>query len=810
MMTFEQTAAPVIKDPKQFNSRSGNFLERLVFNNRLLGIVFCTLLTGYLGYQASKLEINTSFDKMLPHSSEFIKNYQEKETKELFRNRGNSIRIDVENLKGDIYDAAYLKVLQKINDTVYLIPAVDRAFVRSLWMPAVRFLLITEDGYVGGPVMPTDYDGSKKSIAQLKAQVASANIIGSLVANNQHSSVILVPLLDYDPDGKPLNYATFKHEIETKVRSLESDSIRIHVDGFAQLMGDLIDGLFQVLTYFAVAAVMAGIMIYYYTRCMRSTILVLGCSLVAVSWQLGVVHLLGFVLDPYSILVPFLVFAIGVSHGAQKMNGIMQDVGRGTHRYVAARYTYRRLFLAGATALVADAVGFAALMTIDIPVIRELAMTASIGVAMLVFTNLLLLPVLLSYTGVSSAAAARSLRAETKKERGMLQWLDRFTERRFATPTLIMATILAVGGYAISLNLKIGDLEPGAAELRPDSRYNRDNAFMSQNYGLSSDLFAVIVKAKKGDLSTYPVLIEMDRLAMQLRELPSVQAIASVAEYARTSTLASYEGSPKWLALNRDPVVISQQSFGAVNFERPELINAGWTTAAVNVNLTDHKAETLTRVVEVAKEFAETHSTDDYQFLLAGGSAGIAAATNITVERANRTMLYLVYGMVIALCFITFRSWRAVIVAVVPLALTSIMCEALMVFLGIGVKVATLPVIALGVGIGVDYALYLLSVQLAHQRAGVPLKEAYLLAVGFTGKVVALVGLTLATGVVTWAFSPIKFQADMGILLTFMFLWNMVGALIGIPALSSFLLRDADFADFKRDNQPVNTGTVAA
>jgi len=141
------------------------------------------------------------------------------------------------------------------------------------------------------------------------------------------------------------------------------------------------------------------------------------------------------------------------------------------------------------------------------------------------------------------------------------------------------------------------------------------------------------------------------------------------------------------------------------------------------------------------------------------------------------------------LCFITFRSWRAVVVAVVPLVITSVLCEALMVVLGIGVKVATLPVVALGVGIGIDYALYLLSVQLAQQRAGATLAEAYRSALQFTGKVVVLVGVTLAAGVATWALSPIKFQADMGILLAFMFLWNMVGAVVLIPALSHFLLR---------------------
>ena len=147
----------------------------------------------------------------------------------------------------------------------------------------------------------------------------------------------------------------------------------MHVIGFAKLVGDLIDGLMQMGLYFGLAALIAAAIICLYTRCVRSTALVIACSLVAVVWQLGLVAALGFELDPYSILVPFLVFAIGVSHGAQKMNGIMQDIARGAHRLVAARFTFRRLFLAGLTALLADVVGFAVLTVIDIPVIQDLA-----------------------------------------------------------------------------------------------------------------------------------------------------------------------------------------------------------------------------------------------------------------------------------------------------------------------------------------------------------------------------------------------------------------------------------------------------
>jgi len=484
-----------------------------------------------------------------------------------------------------------------------------------------------------------------------------------------------------------------------------------------------------------------------------------------------------------------------VSHGAQKMNGIMQDIARGTHRLVAARYTFRRLFLAGVTALLADAVGFAVLVLIPIPVIRELALAASIGVAVLVFTNLLLLPVLLSFVGVGARAARRTLELEQRQlagHRGLWVFLDHFAERRsWASVTVLVALALGVAGFVVSQRLQIGDLDPGAPELRPQSRYNRDNAYVSGHYALSSDVFAVIVKTPPEGCLKYETLEHVDQLAWELQQLPEVRMTLGLQDVVRQITAGSFEGNPKWLTISRNQDVLN---YGAqqASVNNPDMFNTECSVMPLVAFLSDHKAATLSSVLATVERFIAEHPTDaaKLQLLPAAGGAGIEAATNIVVKQANTTMLLYVYAAVIALCLITFRSWRATVVAVLPLVLTSILCEALMVWLGMGVKVATLPVIALGVGIGVDYALYLLSVQLAGQRRGLSLAEAYGDAVLFTGRVVALVGVTLAAGVITWAFSPIKFQADMGVLLTFMFIWNMVGALVLIPALSHFLLND--------------------
>ena len=794
-LQFEEM--PVVRSVAEFDRRGGNLLERLVFNNRFAVVVVCAIVTVVLGYfAATRLALNASFERMIPQSQPSIRNYLEHKAD--LRGLGNSLRIVVENEDGDIFDPKYLEALKKVSDEMALTAGVDRAWMKSLWVPSVRWTEVTEEGFRGGPVMPDNYDGSPRAVAELKQNIARSGLVGSLVSSDFKSTMVFVPLLDRDPaTGKPIDYRSLSRVLDGKVRdSIEAATagphVRVRTIGFAKVVGELIDGLAKVMAFFGAAALIAIGIIYAYTRCPRSTALVIACSLVAVAWQLGLVALLGFELDPYSMLVPFLVFAIGVSHGAQKMNGIMQDIGRGTHKLVAARYTFRRLFLAGLTALLADAVGFAVLMAIDIPVIRDLAVTASLGVAVLIFTNLLLLPVLLSYAGVSEEAAARSLAEEREESRGLglgRMWalLDRFTTRRWALGAIAAAAVLAAVGLVVSSGLRIGDLDPGAPELRAGSRYNQDNAYITAHYALSSDQFAVIVKTGKEGCLTYPTLVEADRLAWRLRQVDGVQTSVSLPDAVRQITAGSFEGNPKWLTINRNQDVLNYAAQQA-SVNNPDLFNTACSVMPVIAYLSDHKAETLARVSAAAAEFAAEHQAPDRKFLLAAGNAGIEAATNTAVEHANRAMLLYVYAAVIVLCFVTFRSWRAVVVAVVPLILTSILCEALMVMLGIGVKVATLPVIALGVGIGVDYALYLLSVQLAHQRAGMALPQAYAKAVQFTGRVVGLVGVTLAAGVVTWAFSPIKFQADMGILLTFMFLWNMVGALVLIPALSHFLL----------------------
>ncbi|MCH4271354.1 efflux RND transporter permease subunit [Kerstersia gyiorum] len=769
---------------EDFDPRSGSLLERLLFNHRRWVVLLCLLVTCFMGWQITHLQVNASFEKTIPAHHPYIVNFAAHQDD--LAGLGNVVRIVVANPQGSIYDREYLDTLRELSDEVFLLPGVNRSQMKSLWTPTTRWTGVTEEGLEGGPVIPDQYDGGPQSLQQLATNIGRSGEIGQLVAFDARSSVIFVPLLA-QARGQALDYGALAASLEALRDKYEQRGVTLHIVGFAKIVGDLIDGVHDVLAFFMLALAIAALMVFWYTRCVRSTLLVVLVSLVAVVWQLGTLPLLGYVLDPYSILVPFLVFAIGMSHGAQKMNGIMQDVGRGVHKLLAARYTFRRLFMAGLTALLADAVGFAVLLAIDIQAIRELAIAASLGVAMLIVTNLVLLPILLSYTGVSARAARRSLMADQAAAtgRGQRLWnaLADFTQPRRAGAAVLLAVLLGGAGFYASTRLQIGDLDQGAPELRADSRYNRDVAYMGQAYGASTDVLAVMVETPEGECARYETLNRIDALEWELQRLEGVEATSTLAQLTRRAVMGLNEGNPRWYEF-----IPNQGILNSVTGASPRgLYNEACSLLTLYVYLQDHKAATLTRVTQHIEAFARVNDSEHARFLLAAGSAGIEAATNEVVSDAWRRMLFMVYGAVVLLCFLTFRNWRAVVVAVLPLVLTSLLAEAVMVLLGIGVKVSTLPVIALGVGIGVDYALYILSAMLANLRQGMALREAYRGALLFTGKVVMLTGFTLSAGVATWIFSPIKFQADMGLLLAFMFLWNMLGALVLLPALAYFL-----------------------
>lgn len=762
-------------------------IETSLFRHRLAVLFIFIAATVFLGFQATQIKLDASFNKNIPLNHEYMKTYLKHEKQ---FGGANGILISVCDTRGDIFNEEFFTQLKNVHDQLFFIPGVNRPLVSSIFAPSARFVEVVEDGFAGGPIIPADFKADARGLATVKSNIEKAKVVGRMVANDYSCAMVTAQLMETDPKTQEkLDTLVFAEKLESEIRNkFTTDNVSIHIIGFAKMAGDVADGAKDVVLFFLIAILITTVMVWLFCKSMKLTVLPIVCSLIAVIWQLGLLNLVGFGLDPMSILVPFLVFAIGVSHGVQMINSIGQKVAKGLSNKVAAQSSFAALLVPGGIALLSDTVGFITLLSIDIGIIRELAITASLGVAVIIFTNLVLLPVIASYLDYTKMKRVDDGNGETHDAfAGIREMLVKATEPKASKAILFIAAALFVFGFIKSNEMQIGDLHAGAPSLHEDARYNQDTFLITDKYSISVDILKVIVEAEPEACTFHDTMERIDRFQWKLQNVDGVQSAVSLSSIAQQVNAGYNEGNLKWQTLPRNTASLVQASSRVETSSG--LLNSDCSVMPIVAFIEDHKAKTINHVVDAVKQFAEEEGTDTLKFKLASGPVGVMAATNESVSEAQLPMMIYVYGAVILLCLISFRSLRATIAVVLPLYVVSTLAQALMVSLEIGLTVSTLPVIALGVGIGVDYGIYILSSMSGLLRQGVPLTEAYRRALIERGSAVLFTGITLAVGVSTWVFSALKFQMDMGILLTFMFLVNMLGAVLLLPALGTLLWR---------------------
>lgn len=760
-------------------------LENFLFRFRGLVALFFIALTITLGFFAARTRVDASFTKQLPTGHEYIENY--KKYQEQFGG-ANRIVIALVAREGDMFTAEFFRTLKAATDETYYIPGVDRSQVTSIYTPNVRYIEVVEAGLIGSNVIPADFVPTPDGLEQVRQNIIKSGRVGQLVANDFSGAIIVASLLEIDPrTGEKLNYKQVADALETNIRDkFSSDAVDVHIIGFAKVIGDITDGARGVLMFFGVSFVITAGLLLYFSQSVILTIIPLITSFCAVIWQMGLLNVLGFGIDPLSILVPFLVFAIAMSHATQMLRAFRFEYNVGQDERLAARGAFRSLLVPGSVAIVTDTIGFITIYLVKVPIIQELAITASLGVGLVLFTNMFLLPVLLSYTKMP-ADFRRRLNIRRFALQPIWNRFVRVASGRTSVTVLIVSGILFAYGLYMAPKVRIGDLHAGVPELRQNSRYNEDTAVITSKFSIGVDIITVLVETVPNGVIEHDVMSLIDRFGWHMRNVEGVQSILSLPEVAKTINAGWNEGSLKWRIIPRDPQVLAQ-AVSPVETATGLLNNDG-SVIPVMIYLRDHKAETIQRVVSAVKNFRAEHGTDRARFQLATGNVGVMAATNEVVSAAQFPMVLWVYATTITLCLISFRSWRATLCIVLPLVIVSYLGYALMVHLQIGLKTSTLPVVALGVGIGVDYGIYLFSTLLAKLRAGEYFEESLYYAFATMGTSVFFTGSALAVGVGTWAFSALKFQADMGILLAFMFLFNMLGAMLLLPAMARWLFR---------------------
>ncbi len=880
-------------------------IENWFFKFRLPVLAAFVLITIVMAYFAVQIRMDAGFAKQLPNSHSFVKTYYEYQDD---LSGTNSITVALRTTEGDIFTKEYLSNLFRLNNTIRYLPGVNQGSMQSLWTPNIRVMRVTEEGFessevIPGTVIPENL--TPEIIENIKERILTGGHVGSIVANDFTSSLIKVELTEYNPKtGEKLDYLKLGQEIETIREQYEIGEYRVEITGFAKMISDIANEAYNVVIFFGLAFFLTVLAVYWYSRSWTLTFLPLICSLTSLIWQFGMLKILGFGLDPLAILVPFLVFAIGVSHGIQQVNQITKEVIEGETAEYAARASFSRLLVPGSMALVTDLVGFGTLILLPIGMIQELGITASIGVAFKIVTNLIMLPLAASYARYNESFATRAQSAITYRQ-NLMGFFGKLARPREAVITLSVSAVLFIGAAYLASERHVGDLHAGAPELRPEARFNQDIEEITKRYNVTTDVLVVITEAAfTGGVnpcrSTY-VMDAQNNLHWYLENIPGVSKVISLSSVAKRALSGYAEGNLKWSYLPRN-----EQALGfATSVVDPStgLINEQCSIMPIYVFTEDHKATTLNTVIksienynekfrelddtitfktliakpaegtdvipsvdslggeetkiddllninnpkiftddeftdfgyengfntrnlmlgpglinyyrdidsfddnvnhmvkdikqsEISiKEFFKNNpefesiifESDEIKNRLASGSVGIQYATNEVIEKGELPMMIIVYIVILILVFVTYLDWRATICCTVPLTFATMLGYAFMDLAQIGLKVSTLPVMVLAVGVGVDYAFYIYNRTQTRLKEGMNITEAFEHTFANTGAAVVFTAITLAIGVSTWSFSALKFQADMGSLLTFMFLINMVCAMTTLPALAVIL-----------------------
>jgi predicted RND superfamily exporter protein len=758
-----------------------------IFHWRKPLLALFILITIALGCFASQLRVEAGFAKMLPLKHEYMRTFVEYQ-KDF--GGANKILIALKNKDGEIFDKGFMETLRKVTDEVFYVKGVERSSVTSLFTNNVRYNEVVEDGFRGGNLVASDFVGTPEQLQQVKENTLKSDWLGRIVSNDMSAAMVVATLQDVDPEsGKRLDLQQVAGKLEQIRQKYENGKVSVHVIGFAKAIGDIASGAAGVLVFFALAFVVTALLLYWYSGSLMLTTCALVCALVPVVWLLGLLPLMGLALDPMSILVPFLIFSIGVSHAVQMTNAWKLETLHGADGVTASRNSFQKLFIPGAMALLANALGFIVIAFIDIEMVRELAITATVGVSVMIVTNKMLLPILLSYMRFSPSEAKRHAGKETGGD-WLWERIGPLATKKGGVLALVIGAVLLGGGAWKARKLQIGDLGKGVPELRADSRYNQDVAMITSQFAIGVDLLQVIAEARgqESPCVQRAVMDKLEKLEFTLNQESGVATVRSLAGFVKGVTQAYAETFIKWRILPEETAQIAQ-GVGFATRLGNELMNSSCTAMPVSIFTADHQAGTIARIVDTVKNFKKEHDSKELQFRLAGGNVGVMAATNEAVAQADKWVNLALFASVTLLCLITFRSLRVTLCIILPLALVTILCNALMAALGIGVKVNTLPVVALGVGVGVDYGIYLFE-RMRHEihERNRSLRDAYVQALKQRGTASVFTAVTMTVSVATWAFSALKFQADMGILLAFMFLVNMVGAILLLPGLAALLV----------------------
>jgi predicted RND superfamily exporter protein len=758
-------------------------LGRTLVRWRVAVLTVVAVITAFFGYHAMQLQLLSRFDELLPANHPFIAVHR-KFAKSF--GGANTVLIMVRVRQGDIFNVKTLDKIWAITEEIDKIYGVNHYQIESLAHRTNRTLRVSAGGLMemtpvmmGRPKTQADVDGIARIVH------ASQNLYGVLVSLDNRAALIRASFIEGIIDHRKLF-----DEIQNKiVKPFTDDNTEILVAGEPQLYGWVYQYAGQVYWILLATAVVAWVLLYLYFRDWKGALRPTISGLIAAIWGLGFIHLIGFSLDPLTLVIPFFITARAVSHSAQMHERYYEEYkASGWQKDEAIVRSFAALFVPTLSGILTDALGVLAILLVPIVLLQKLALTASFWIAAIVVSELFLNPVVYWYL----SAPEREM-VEQRQQGAFQRWMNAAASaivspsgRRFSIAVWV---VVMLASPLLFTRLVIGDSETVTPLLRRDSPYNFAHKEIQDEFGGIEPLI-IVAEAKKPGAMRLPHNVKIfEKFQRYLERDPEVGASFSFVDVITTMAVFVNEGEPKWGVV---PTDASRVSFlfgaffqGTSYAETARFMDPDFNNTALFFYCRNHRGPTIRRIIARAEEFIRDNPLEDAQFRLAGGIIGVLAAANEEMVRNDVILNVVGYVTIFLVVCLTYWSVAAGFYLIVPLLIANEVVNAYMGGRGIGINVQTLPVVTVGVGFGIDFAFYVVSRVREELATGGSVEDATREALRTAGKAVTFTALTMIAGILFWSFSSIRFDADMGVLLA---LWMAVSFLASVTLLPACLV----------------------
>jgi len=796
-----------------------------IIGKRLPILLVIVGITVFFAYQAySHLTVKTIFPDLLPSNHAYTKLHTEIQNKFGGANQV-LIMLQVRDAEDggeyeDIFNFETLHMIKDITEELYLFPGVDRNKIMSLASRSVRDVKITTQGMSLDNIMFPDVPDTQKGLDELRLTVyGSPMAYPVLVSLDSKKTLIMVDFFEEQISYREL----YKHFTDLRDK-YENKNIIVAIAGEPLHLGYVDKYVFDVLKILGITLIAMMVMLFIFFRSFRGMCLPIVAALVSAVWGLGFMSLMRFNLDPLVLVFPFLIAAMAASHSVQVVKRYMEEAHHLQDGRQASQSVIEHLFIPGFAGIITDASGIIVIALTPIPILQKITLSCAFWAFATVAIAMILIPILLSYMPLRTA----------KEGAGLLDRLLAGTGRWLAgwgkIPVLVVSMTLLVWGSTYVNDITIGSALPGSEILWPWHRYNTDAFRITFAMPLLSPLY-VVVEGNKMDAVGHPeVLRDIHQFTQYMRKTEGSRVIMAFTILGQIPgrNRGVRDTDPNWQFMpnidNQLRQLYKSVVYGSAPGQFDQYVDIEETTMNIIVYCRDKTTETIDIVFKRIYKYLREESrfglrqqdvqregfdrfvywldgffreqeepipakpkiegAEDIYYRLSGGTVGVQAAINECLTLYQIWTFILALATVLVLCVFIFRSFFAGVIITLPLILSNVLAFTFMAFnkQTLALTTATLPVASVGIGLGVDYGIYLVSRIIEEFKETSSLEKAIVAALGTTGKAIVYIAVTLVCGIVFWFLSKMMFQALMGMLLAIILMFNMLGALLIIPS----------------------------